>query len=143
MHRDLILNDEEKYVYLRCMTFIMNMKGEDINEKTTKRLLVEIQMRNIDIPEKALDAIKKTNKVQDIVKELKKIDNTRVKTYIIREMIFMAIVDHELNDEEISVIYKIGVDSGIKEEKISDLFMWAAKAIEWQVEGWKLINSDM
>ena len=51
--------------------------------------------------------------------------------------------DHELTDEEIQTIYQIGTCSGLKEEKISDFFLWAAKGIEWQIEGTQLVEDNL
>ena len=59
----------------------------------------------------------------------------------IREMISFAIVDHEISDEEMCQIYKIGTAIGVKEGKINDFFLWAAAGIEWQIEGERLIEA--
>lgn len=64
----------------------------------------------------------------------------RLKRYIIREMIMLAMANHELSDEEMAAIYTIGMNIGIKEDKINDFFLWAAEGLEWQLAGVKLVE---
>ncbi len=57
-------------------------------------------------------------------------------------MIVMAVADHELTDTEMCAIYEIATGVGVKQEKINDFFLWAAKGIEWQIEGSHLVEDD-
>ena len=61
---------------------------------------------------------------------------------MIREMIMLAVSAQELNEAEIMVIYQIGNAIGIDTDRIDDFFMWAAKGIEWQIEGDRMIEED-
>lgn len=140
---NLTLSEQEKYIYLRCITYIMHIKGQDVNEMSKKRLMIESQMQDLDLPFEALAAIKSTDNIEDIIKELRSVTNVKNKRYIIREMILLAIVGHELEDEDISIIYQIATQAGVKEEKIGDFFLWAAKGVEWQIAGAKLIEEDI
>ena len=51
--------------------------------------------------------------------------------------------NHELSDEEMAAIYTIGMNIGIKEDKINDFFLWAAEGLEWQLAGVKLVEEDL
>ena len=66
-----------------------------------------------------------------------------MRRYIVREMILVAISNHELSDDEIATLYAIGTNIGIKEEKVGDFFIWAAKGLEWEIEGLQLIEGDL
>lgn len=136
------LDDEEKRTYLRCLIYVMHLRQTAESKQSRKEIFLENQLREIGLP---LDELKniKAKKTDEIITELKKIHNVKAKRYILREMILLAIADHELNDREISTIYQIGVQAGIKEEKISDFFMWAAQGVEWQINGIKLVEEDL
>lgn len=136
--KDLSL--EEKNTYLNCLAFILNI-GKSNNE--AKKEYMETQVAEMGMSSKDVKKIKKPLKGDDIIKQIKVIADIKVKRFILREMILLAIADHELTDDEISTIYKIGTKSGIKEEKISDLFLWAAKGIEWQIEGTQLVEEEL
>ena len=86
--------------------------------------------------------LKKT-KTESVIKELQTIADIRIRRFILREMILLAIADHEISDKEIETIYTIGMKIGIKQEKINDFFIWAAKGIEWQIEGSQLVDEDL
>ena len=82
-------------------------------------------------------------KTDALIKDLEQITDIRAKRYILREMILLAVADHELQDEEVEDLHKIGKGMGISEEKINDFFIWAARGIEWQLEGIKLVEEDL
>ena len=91
----------------------------------------------------AVKKIKPAKKADDLIKELKQVSSMRLKRYIIREMIMLAMANHELSDEEMAAIYTIGMNIGIKEDKINDFFLWAAEGLEWQLAGVKLVEEDL
>ena len=62
---------------------------------------------------------------------------------MLRDMILLAAADHDLSDQEIGEIYEIGTKIGLKAEKIDDFFLWAARGLEWQVDGSRLIDEDI
>lgn len=138
------LTKEEKYTYLRCLTFVLNLNPQDRSKKESrKKIFLESHMHELGIPLDELKNIKSEKKPESIIKDLKLIPNLKTKKYILREMILLAIADHELTDIEISAIYQIGAQSGIKEEAVSDFFLWGAKGVEWQVEGLRLIEENI
>ena len=55
----------------------------------------------------------------------------------------LAIADHELTDKDVDTIYHIGTQSGVSQDKIDDFFLWAARGVEWQIEGIKLVEEDL
>lgn len=133
------LNDEEKLVFLRTLLFILKVEKRTSKENEAYLLRQAAQINF----EGDLKAIKTPRKPEELIKELKTISNIRLKRFILREMIMLAVADHELTDNEMSNIYKIGLGAGIKEDKINDFFLWAAQGIEWQLEGIRLVEKDI
>lgn len=134
------LGEEEKVIFLRALLFILGVekRSSDCNQNYLIR-----QAEQIGFDQKELKNIKKPKKADELAKELKTIANIRIKRFILREMILLAVADHELTDGEMSNIYDIGIKAGIKEEKINDFFLWAAQGLEWQMEGSRLIEKDI
>lgn len=138
------LSKEEKYTYLKCLTYVLSLSKKDSTKKESrKKIFLECHMHELGIPIEELRSIKGGKSAENIIKDLKSIHNLKTKKYILREMILLAIADHELTDYEISAIYHIGAQAGIKEDAISDFFLWAAKGVEWQVEGIRLIEENI
>ena len=128
--RDLTI--EEKNIYLEALAFILNI---GTSKTEAKKEYMEAQMAEIGLSKKDVRSAKKVKTPEELAKDIKGIGDIKVKRFILREMILLALADHELTDDEIQTIYRIGTQSGLKEEKIGDLFLWAAKGIEWQIEG--------
>lgn len=136
--RDLSI--EEKNVYMEALAFILNI---GTSKTEAKKEYMEAQMAEIGLNKKDARSAKKVKTPDELAKDIKGIGDIKVKRFILREMILLALADHELTDDEIQTIYKIGTQSGLKEEKIGDLFLWAAKGIEWQIEGTQLVEENI
>ncbi len=134
------LSAEEQEIFLKALLYILNT---DKNFKPAKNEYLVHQAKEIGFPMKKLSALKPALKPETISNELLKIHNVRLRRYFVREMIMLAISDHELTDVEMCNIYKIGTAIGIKQDKINDFFLWAAQGIEWQVEGVRLVEDDL
>ena len=133
------LNDEEKNIYLKALSYILNCANKDTKEGD---FLIK-QAKEINFPTNNLKGIKKISRPETISNELLKIKDVRLRRYFMREMIMLAVSDHELADNEMCNIYKIATSVGIKEEKINDFFLWAAQGVEWQIEGTRLVEDDL
>ena len=79
-------------------------------------------MAEIGLSKKRLSQRQKVKTAGELAKDIKGIGDIKVKRFILREMILLALADHELTDEEIQTIYQIGTCSGLKEEKNQRLF---------------------
>ena len=134
------LSAEEQGVFLNCLAYVLSF---DKTATPVRKEYLENQVKDIGMNLKDFEKIKKKQKPDDIIKQLKTIEDIRIKRYILREMVLLAVADHELTDEEIQTIFKIGVKIGLKEEKIGDFFLWAAKGIEWEIEGTRLVEDDL
>ncbi len=134
------LSVEEKNVYLEALAFVLNI---GTSKTEAKKEYMEAQMAEIGLSKKDARSAKKVKTPDELAKDIKGIGDIKVKRFILREMILLALADHELTDDEIQTIYKIGTQSGLKEEKIGDLFLWAAKGIEWQIEGTQLVEENI
>ncbi len=134
------MSEEEKIIYLEALMYTLSA---DKGVSADRRRYLTRQAQEIGFPEKELKNIRVIKKPETISNELLKIRNLRLRRYFIREMIMLAIADHELGDAEMCNIYKIGTAIGIKEDKINDFFLWAAQGVEWQIEGVRLVEDDL
>lgn len=131
------MNNEEKLIYLETLLYTLE-KESDLREEYIPKLAKEL-----GVTAKDLRKLGKICRPETISNELLKVKDVRLRRYFVREMIMLAISDHELSDEEMCVIYKIGTAIGIKEDKINDFFLWAAQGIEWQMEGKRMVEDDL
>lgn len=134
------LSEEERLTYLQGLLYILG-KEKKLNAEKTEYM--QRQAEDAGITTEQLKGIKAPKKPKDLIKLLKAVNDIRIKRYIIREMIMLAVADHEISDEEMVDIYTIGAEIGIKEDKINDFFLWAAEGIEWQMKGVSLIKDDL
>lgn len=131
---------EEKRLYLQALIYIFS-SGKKLtkeNEDYLRHLAEEI---SVDAAE--LKTLKKFKKPEEAGKLIKSIKDIRIRRFILREMVLLAVADHEISDCEMVDIYRIANEAGIKEEKINDFFLWAAEGIEWQMQGRRLITEDL
>jgi len=133
-------NAKEKKSYLLALTYILNLNNPDNN---IKKEYLHLQIKEAGIPEDKYLEVQSLCDQANVVRHLKSLDNIRVQRYIIREMIMLAIADHEITDDEIRNIYKIAEAIGVSGEKVGDFFIWAAKGIEWKLEGIQLVEEDL
>ena len=134
-----LLDEVEKKLYIQGLAYVLGMNKQDPKQK--KEYLLA-QMAETGLSESEYKKIKCNCKTDALIKDLEQITDIRAKRYILREMILLAVADHELQDEEVEDLHKIGKGMGISEEKINDFFIWAARGIEWQLEGIKLVEEE-
>lgn len=133
-------SEEQKEVYMQALLFMKNI------EKATaavKKEFIDLRALEAHFPQKKLSSLKPLKKTEEVAALLKKSNDVCFKRFVLREMIILSLVDHEITDKEIKAIYKTGSQAGISEEKIDDFFLWAAKGLEWQLEGLKLVEEDL
>lgn len=133
-------NAKEKNAYLLALTYILNLSGPD---NSIKKGYLQLQLKEAGIDEEKCEDGKLPCKQETLIKQLKNLENIRTQRYIIREMIMLAVADHEITDEEIRNIYQIAEAIGVSGEKVGDFFIWAAKGIEWKLEGIQLVEEDL
>ena len=135
-----LLSKTEKKLYLQALAFVLNMNHKDGSTITE---YLHSQAEEAGVSETTLNQVKPNLTEDKLIKELDKITNIRSKRFILREMILLAIADHEVKDEEIETLHRIGKAMGIVEAKINDFFIWAAQGLEWQLQGIKLVEEDL
>ena len=133
------LKKKEKEIYWQALSFIL---GYCSKPNEAKLSYINAQALEIGLSDEDIAKIKILESPTQIVQSIKKIECFAMRRFIIREMIMLAVSAHELQESEIMAIYKIGNDVGIDTDKIDDFFMWAAKGLEWQIEGAKLVKED-
>lgn len=131
---------KEKLASLKALVYMLNINKKHNKNKYEYFLM---QIKAIGIAESKYEECKNNCAYSDVVKSLKSLDSIRTQRYIIREMIMLAISGYNISDEDIRVIYKIAEDIGVSSEKVGDFFIWAAKGIEWRIEGAQLVEEDL
>ena len=131
------LTAEEKTIFVTSLLYIMDLS------KNQRKDYLNSRLKELGFDTDVLKKIKHVKTPAELYGLIKQIEDIKVRRYILREMILVAISNHELSDEEISTIYTIGTNIGIKEEKVGDFFIWAAKGLEWEIEGLQLIEGDL
>ncbi len=130
-------NQEEKQIYLAALSYVLTA-GDTKSEQ--RREFMKNKAREVKIP---LAQIKKVKTSEELIAMLGQIHNIKIKRFIVRDMILMTLADHDLTDSEMHNIYDICAAIDIKPEKVDDFFLWAAKGLEWQIEGNRLIEEDI
>ncbi len=133
------LTNEQKIIYLKALSYVMS---NSFASKRPPQLLRE-QAEAVGLPVTVLNTLPQIKRPETISNELIKIQDRTLRRYIVREMIMLAVTDHEISDAEMCNLYKIGAALGIREGKINDFFLWAAQGIEWQIEGERLVEDDV
>lgn len=132
-------DENEKNVYMKALTFMLSLDKKNTMEKTD---FLKLQAFRCGLDGRKIKT-KTTDKISDIVLALNKIDNIAVRRYILLNMILLTIAGHELLDTEVDIIYGIGTKAGISVDKIDDFFLWAARGVEWQIEGMRIVEEDL
>lgn len=130
---------EEKDIYMKALTFMLSLDKKNTAEKVD---FLKIQAFKCGFDGRKIK-LKTSDKISDIILALNKIDNIAIKRYILLQMIMLTIAGHELLDTEVDTIYGIGTKAGISIDKIDDFFLWAARGVEWQIEGMKIVEEDL
>lgn len=129
----------QKNVLIEALTF---MRDFDKKKTPEKFEFLKIQALKCGFDLRKIKSKSSLNSA-DLTLLINKIDNITIKRYIILQMILITIAAHELSDIELDLIYGIGTKVGISVDKIDDFFLWAAKGVEWQIEGAKIVEEDL
>ncbi len=132
-------SEQQQNIFLEALGYILNI---DKKPNPTKIDYLKLQAFEMGYDMRKLKT-KSSLKAADVISRLNSIKDIRIRRYILREMIMLAIADHELSDTEVDSIYNIGTKIGISVDKIDDFFLWAAKGVEWQIESVKLVEEDL
>ena len=132
-------DENEKNIYMKALSFMLSLDKKNTVEK--------LDFLKIQAVRCGFDCLKlktkSTDKISDIALALNKIDNIAIRRYILLNMIRLTIAGHELLDNEVDTIYGIGTKAGISVDKIDDFFLWAARGVEWQIEGMRIVEEDL
>lgn len=132
-------DENEKNIYMKALSFMLSLDKKNTVEKLD---FLKIQAVRCGFDCRKLKT-KSTDKISDIALALNKIDNIAIRRYILLNMIRLTIAGHELLDTEVDTIYGIGTKAGISVDKIDDFFLWAARGVEWQIEGMRIVEEDL
>ena len=133
-------NTKEKNACIKALTFVLHIHGA---KNTMQKKFMLFQLKAMGLTEDKYDITQPPCKFEDLAKSLKNLDNLRAQRYIIRAMIMLALSDQDINDDAIKLIYQLAEEIGMSSEKVGDFFIWAAKGIEWRLEGIQLVEEDL
>ena len=129
--------DEEKQLYLMSLIYILNLDSDD---NPIKKEFMKNKAKELGF---AISKLKKITSAKELISLLGTIHSVRTKRYFLRDMILLSAADHDLSDNAIGQIYEIGTQIGLKAEKIDDIFICAARGLEWQLDGSRLVDEDI
>lgn len=132
----LKLSQEHKTIFLKALVYLAGIDGNR-DEQEVRYIKDAAEHYNIDCPEKIFEKVSE----EDIIKELKKINNRRVCLELIKEMCLLGHSDSDLTDDETLFIGHAGLAMGIELSKIEQISNWIIDKIIWLEQG-KIIFED-
>ena len=130
------LSQEQKIIFLKALLYLANIDGNrDEDEiKYIKNAVLHYKIKD-------LQAIFKPTTEEEIIEELKTIEDRRICLELIKEMCLLGHSDSDLSDEETLFIGHAGLAMGIELEKIEQISNWVIDKIIWLEQG-KIIFED-
>ena len=130
------LSQEQKIIFLKALLYLANIDG---NRDEDEIKYIKNAVLNYKI--KDLQAIFKPTTEEEIIEELKTIEDRRICLELIKEMCLLGHSDSDLSDEETLFIGHAGLAMGIELEKIEQISNWVIDKIIWLEQG-KIIFED-
>lgn len=130
------LSQEQKITFLKALLYLANIDGNR-DEDEIKYIRNAVLSYKI----KDLQAIFKPTTEEEIIEELKTIEDRRICLELIKEMCLLGHSDSDLSDEETLFIGHAGLAMGIELEKIEQISNWVIDKIIWLEQG-KIIFED-
>ncbi len=135
----LKMSEDNRIAYLKAFVKLASTDGEfDEKEKQfIKKLATTYQ-----ISENRIDEIFNRGSDEEIIEEVKKIDNRKIALGLIKELCILAHADDTLSDEETLFIGRVGQAMGIELDKIEQISNWVIDKIILAEEA-KIIFEDI
>lgn len=137
MSGNLELSQENTISFLKALSYIMKIEGDDDNKKA----YIELNANGYGINANETGVFNNVDE-DEIVKGLNEIANVQAKRFALREIISFAYSDGALSDGETAAINKIAKRIGIKTNRVYSMISWAARGVEWNDDGIRLIVED-
>lgn len=133
------LTQEQRENFLKALAFVIYADGE-VNGEEKDFLEVAAQAYGVS-PSKVVEILQDRD-IETVKALVQEIDDIRARRYLVREMISLGLCDGELSDDELDAIFSIGESLDITEERMDDMVSWAIEGLEWQLDGFRLIEED-
>lgn len=130
------LSQEQKIVFLKALFYLANIDGNR-DEQEIKYIVDAAKTYKIENFE---DIFKETSQ-EEILSELKTLNNRRACLELIKELCLLGHSDSDLTDDETLFIGHAGLAMGIELEKIEQISNWIVDKIIWLEQG-KIIFED-
>ncbi|MBQ8870627.1 MAG: hypothetical protein IJ019_04555 [Alphaproteobacteria bacterium] len=132
----LNLSKEQKTVFLKALFYMANIDGKRDNQEI-KYIIDAAKTYKIENFE---DIFKATSQ-EEILSELKTLNNRRVCLELIKELCLLGHSDSDLTDDETLFIGHAGLTMGVELQKIEQISNWIIDKIIWLEQG-KTIFED-
>ena len=130
------LSNEQKIIFLKTLFHLANIDGtrDEQEIKYIKDAAIAYQIEDTE-------EIFKEISNDDILSELKNINNRRTALELIKELCLLGHSDSDLSDAETLFIGHAGLTMGVELEKIEQISNWIIDKIIWLEQG-KIIFED-
>ena len=130
------LSNEQKIIFLKTLFHLANIDGtrDEQEIKYIKDAAIAYQIENTE-------EIFKEISNDDILSELKNINDRRTALELIKELCLLGHSDSDLSDAETLFIGHAGLTMGVELEKIEQISNWIIDKIIWLEQG-KIIFED-
>lgn len=134
-----MLSEDQKIAFLRAFTRLAMADGhyDDNEQDFIKNIAVDF-----GVPQQRVEEVLHLGSDDELLEEVKKINNRRVALELIKEMCVLARADDVLSDEEMALIAKVGAAMGVEAAKIEQISNWVIDRLIWLEEA-KIIFEEV
>jgi hypothetical protein len=128
---------EEKKAFFQVLVCLSGIDGKTDDEELTYITKAASEQNITDFQE-----ICNFKDDQEVIENVKVIQNRKLALELLREMCMLAHVDNILSDEETLFIGKIGLALGVEIEKIEQISNWIIDRIIWLEQAKIIFEED-
>ncbi len=132
------LNENQRVAFMKALASLANIDGK-LDEQELE-FIKEVAVA-YGISKQRVSEILQVKNIDEVVENVKIINNRRAALELIKELCVLAHTDNELTDSEIVLIGKIGQAMGVELEKIEQISQWVIDRVIWLEEA-KLIFEE-
>lgn len=132
------LNENQRVAFMKALASLANIDGK-LDEQELE-FIKEVAVA-YGISKQRVSEILQVKNIDEVVENVKIINNRRAALELIKELCVLAHADNELTDSEIVLIGKIGQAMGVELEKIEQISQWVIERVIWLEEA-KLIFEE-
>lgn len=133
------LSENQKLAFMKAFA---RLAAADGNVDADEKEFIKDAALSYGIPKSRVEEIWRTDTDEELLKEVREINNRKAALVLIKEMCLLAHADDDLSDEETLFIGRVGEAMGIELDKIREISNWVIERIIW-LEKAKLIFEEV